>query len=116
MAETGAATQLETPAQNLDLNGASAPRLLVLELPGFDSPSLRTSVDNNPQGEGAIGHDALWGPRHFDLVALMDVASAADRATLDDQIKAAVESIRKADGRYHFTPSGKAARFITVRL
>jgi hypothetical protein len=116
MAETSAANSLVTPAGTLTLNGASRPRLLVTGLPGFDSPQLRVTVDNMPQGSGAIGHNAPWAARHFDLVALMDVDSAADRATLDDDLKAAIETIRDADGRYYFTPSGKAQRFCTVRL
>lgn len=115
MAFTSGINELQTPAVNIAFNGSTLPRLLVTGLTGFDSATLRASVENAPQRPGGIVHRALFGPRYPGLSTLLHGATPEDVATFEDEIKQACASILAADGRLLFTPPGKPQRFMTVR-
>lgn len=90
--------------------------LMVDEVSGLDAATLRAPVDNRPQRDGLIVHPFYDGGRVFMVTGRVLPTSLANGIIMHDRIRALTNSIKRADGRFTFTPTGQATRFLTVRL
>lgn len=111
--------RLITPGGTISFNTGSGDEYVLdpLRCSG-DMPTQRLVVDPRPRTGGAILHGGLAGEWPFVLAGTMHcrTGTAAARNTMEANLKAALESIRAADGTLEQTPSGGSARTVTVRL
>lgn len=116
--EWSAPFTLTTPGPDISFNTGSGDEYILdpAECEG-DAPSLRATVDDAPQTDGAIVHDAFAGAWYLTLVGTMNctTGTAAARNTMEANLKSAVAALWRADGTLSQTPSGAGARSITVR-
>lgn len=99
------------------------------ELGGLDFPTLRTTQDPVPQGDGGIIYDSWLGPRFPILRGVIkpdettEAAFEAQRAQMQADLAAALLSIVRADGALVWAPRGvvgspdpeEVTRQLTVR-
>lgn len=85
-------------------------------LDGFDGAELRTSTDDRPQRDGLIIHPTYDGARVWAITGRIIPTSIAAGNVMQDNLRAVCRSMRRADGRYTFTPTGQSTRFLSVRL
>lgn len=108
---------LDTPLGTLSFNPDPNPGLYLTDLAGLDGASMRSSVDNLPQRDGAFVYDSLRGPRYPVLSGEIRVLDTlANRLTAMEQLTQYTDSIRKTDGTLRWTPTGLTERGCAVRL
>lgn len=124
MAEWTCAHSLVTPAGTITFNAASGDAYQhdPLQCSGLDGAPLRVEQDPASLTDGGLLHTTLKGARHITLGGMLvirsvsaEAAMATARTTLEDSLSAALDSIANANGVYSWTPTGKAARSLTVR-
>lgn len=89
---------------------------------GLDGAPIRAPIDNAPQVDGGLVHDFYLGPRHVTMEGVILVQSVSIggpcltvRNTLEEALRAALQSITRADGTLAWTPTGGSGRSLTVR-
>lgn len=87
---------------------------------GVDQAPIRATIDPLPMGDGGVIHPFLLGPRHITvegvvLPAATNPTQAAACNELMDELIAALDAIVRADGTFTWSPTGVAARSLTVR-
>lgn len=89
---------------------------------GLDGAALRAQVDNAPQAHGGLVHTFWKGPRHVVMDGAIVIQSVpwggdclVERNDMEENLRVSLESIIQADGTLAWTPSGQAARSLTVR-
>jgi hypothetical protein len=119
MAEYSATFTLTTPGPDITFNDGSGDDYFLdpQQCDGLDMAPVRSTVDDRPQTAGGIVHDAFLGARIVILagVILNTTGTAANRNTMEDNLRSALEAILTADGTLAWTPSGASARSLTVR-
>lgn len=121
MAETGIPQRLicpngDTLVFNDWANEVTNGLLMVYDIEGLDGPVLRVTTDDRPQRHGVILHPTLSGARLPIITGRIVPTTLAQGVVLQDRIRAAADSLLQADGRYCWTPTGQAERFLTVRM
>jgi hypothetical protein len=119
MAEFGVTYTLTTPAGTLTFNPTPSNQdgYYLSDVQGLDGGNVRTAVSDLPQRDGAYVFDSQLGPMFPTLTGFMRCSTLSARTTLMDNLKAALNTIRFADGTLSWTASGDgAARSVTVRL
>lgn len=115
---------LTTPARTITLNAASGDTYLVdpTQSSGLDMAPVRANVEDRPQTDGGLVHDAFLGAREITLSGVLYIVSATTEAgavtarnTLADNLEAALFSILRADGTLQYTPTGGSSQTLTVR-
>lgn len=123
MATYGSSATLTTPWGTITFNASSGDTYAndPQTCSGLDMAPVRSTVDDKPQTDGGIVHDAFLGARHVTLGGTLVVRSSATEAgtisaryTLEANLTAALKSILRANGTYAWTDGG-ATRTITVR-
>lgn len=126
MADLAAVYTLTTPGGTVIFNDGDLNTLddlyWITEIQGLDGVVIRAPVDNAPQAHGGILHDFWKGPRHFTMQGVILVQSVPlggacldVRNTMEEALRVALESTLQADGTLAWTPTGEAARTLTVR-
>lgn len=110
---------LATPAGTTDFNpsGADDGFFLTSDTSGLDDGEVRASVDDAPQTDGLLVHDALGGGMRPTLVAQYKISTGtiADRDAAFRALTLQLRSIRRADGTLtHHLPDG-SSEALTVR-
>lgn len=117
--EYTAPATLTTPGTDITFNAASGDTYALdpERCAGLDQAPLRTPMDDNPQAAGAILHDFLRAGRPVTLGGhlINATGTASARNTLEANLVSALEAIEQADGTFVITPSGMAAKTLTVR-
>lgn len=87
----------------------------VFDSSGFDGPSVRTSMDDIPQGHGAVLGSFYHGARSFtlDVVLALAATSALSFARRDKLYRAF--NAMAADGTIVYTETGGSARLLSFR-
>lgn len=116
MAELSANHVLTTPGPDISFN-TGTDNYFITGIDGLDQAPIRAPVDDSPQTDGGIVHDFFYGARYFTVegVLLPGDGTAATSNTMQANLLAALESILRANGTWAWTPSGQAARSLTVR-
>lgn len=122
--EYSAVYTLTDGTHTVTLNAASGDTFLVDPTlsTGLDMPPVRANVDNKPQTDGGIVHNAFLGPRHITFTGMLYIRSAstdagvvAARNTLETSLETVLRGILRADGTLSYTPTGGSAVSLTVR-
>lgn len=116
MAEFSAVHTLTTPGVDITFNSGTDV-YYITGITGLDGAPIRAPIDDSPQTDGGIIHDFFYGPRHFTIEGLLlpDGLSVATRNTMEANLLSALDAILRADGTWAWTPTGQAARSLTVR-
>ncbi len=119
MAEYSVAFTLTTPSSTVTFNAGSGDEYFLDpdQCAGLDMAPVRASVDDMPGASGGLVHTALKGARHvtFSGWLVNRTGTPAARNTMENTLRAALESIMAANGTLAWTPSGGSARSLTVR-
>lgn len=94
----------------------------VTEIQGLDGPSIRAQIDDAPQAHGGLVHNFWKGARHVTMEGVILIQSVGlgaacltERNTFENNLRVALESTLQADGTLSWTPTGGAARSLTIR-
>lgn len=124
MEEYSAPATLDTPGGTVTFNDATGDTLQhdPTQCDGLGMVDLRSSVDDASQTDGGLVHPAFSTARRPTLGGVVRIRSGGDdadyaeaRNTLMADLIAALESIRRADGTYTWTPTGGSLLTVTVR-
>jgi hypothetical protein len=122
MSEYGITYTLTTPVLTLTINPtpSNTDGLYLSDLQGLDGGDVRQTIVPYPQRDGALVFDAQLNALFPTLTGFIRASTLAARTTLMDNLKGALDSIRRADGTLSWNASGEAGgsnlRSITVRL
>ncbi|HWE83052.1 MAG TPA: hypothetical protein VG265_15475 [Gaiellaceae bacterium] len=117
MAEIGVAQEIDTAAGNVVFNTGDPGELRVTSITGLEGTSnTRSPVDKVPQADGMYPHRFFRDARYpiINGVVMPTTSISGRQAAIDDML-GKLDSIWQADGRYLWTPSNAAQRFIVVR-
>lgn len=89
--------------------------VLLLEVAGFDSPNVRTNIDDIPEGDGAIAGDSFYGSRPVTLRGQIVNVDAATRNLLLTDLQRAFRGLR-TNCTLKASPSGMPAMQISGRV
>jgi hypothetical protein len=116
VSEINAPATLTTPGGVILFNDYSGSAYYhFTDVQGLDQAPLRISRDKKPQAPGAIVHKTLQDARTPTFAGTVVATSVAQRNTMTQALITALESIENADGTYVWTPTGLAAKTLTVR-
>ena len=119
MAEYSTTFTLTTPGGVVTFNAGSGDEYLLdpAQCQGLDGATLRTPIDDKPQTDGGIVFPFYKTARHIILAGTLvnRTGTIAARNTMENTINTALNSILAADGTLGWTPSGGAAKTLTVR-
>lgn len=126
MADLSCVYELSTPSGSIFFNNGDLRTnddlYWISEIEGLDGPTIRAQVDNAPQAHGGIVHTFWKGPRQVTMQGAIVVQSVpfgaaclTVRNSMEDDLRAALESILQADGLLIWTPEGQSQRTLTVR-
>lgn len=94
----------------------------ITNIQGLDGAPIRAPIDNVPLGDGGLVHDFWLGPRHITMEGIILVQSVSIggpcltvRNSMEEALRAALESLLRANGTLAWTPVGQGARSLTVR-
>lgn len=97
----------------------------IQNIQGLDGNTLRIPLDSVPFGDGGILHDSWKTARHIVIEGVLITESVGfpgggdacvqRQNEMEEDMLDAVESIIQANGTLAWTPSGLAARSLTVR-
>lgn len=94
----------------------------IATIAGLDGAPIRAQVDNAPQAHGGIVHTFWKGARHITMEGSILIQSVPwggsclnERNHMEEVLRAALESTLQANGTLSWTPTGQAARSLTVR-
>lgn len=122
MATYGSAATLTTPWGTITFNASSGDTYKndPSSCSGLDMAPVRSSIDDKPQTSGGIVHPAFLGARHVTLGGQLIIRSSSTeagyltaRATLEQNLIAALTSILNTTGTYAWNEGG-TTRTITV--
>lgn len=117
MAEIGISYTLTTPAGDLSFNTYSAGGYLRLsDVAGLDAAAVRSSIDSVPQRDGALVNDSFLGAVTPVIEGHIIAPDLATRRNFEDDLRAKLRSLLRADGILKWNPSGTTGRQRTVRL
>ena len=100
----------------MGLNLGTGNGYLLQRVGGNVYPMIRNPVDNRPQKHGGIVHPFWKGAKAVEFEGLVVATTPANRQTLDDHMKGALDVLLGEDGTYSWTPPSAAQRQHTVRL
>lgn len=122
MADIAATYTLTTPGGTIVFNNGALDQYYFTEIDGLDGVTLRTPIDPVPFGDGGIVHDFWEGPRHMTFEGVLLIQSVriqnsilTIRNSMEEDLRVALASIKRADGTIAWTPLGEGARSLTVR-
>lgn len=122
MADVAVQYTLSTSGGNITFNDGTDDQFYITEIQGLGTPSIRTPIDNAPQAHGGLVHNFWKGPRHIIVEGIFLITSVpqgtqcqAIRNDMEEELRAALDSIYQADGTLTWTPVGQAARSLSVR-
>lgn len=122
MADIAVPYTLETPAGTIDFNDGSADQFYIGEIQGLGTAPIRTPVDNAPQAHGGLVHNFWKAARNITIEGVFLITSVpqgtqcqAIRNAMEEDLRAALESILQTDGTLTWTPVGLAERELSVR-
>lgn len=121
MAEYNASdAQLVTPWGTIAFNGSGSPAYVhdASLCSGLDMAPIRATIDDKPVSDGGIWHRFFLAAREITLGGNLIFGAFTERNTLQDNLLAALESIRQdpaVTGTYQWTPTGKTLHSVTVR-
>jgi hypothetical protein len=126
MADLATTYTLTTPGPDITFNsgtlGDGTDKYWIQAIDGLDGPSVRAPVDPVPFGDGSLIHTFFKHGRRpiFDGVLIIETvpfgaACQAALNVLEDNLRQALESIIAANGTLAWTPTGLAARSLSVR-
>ena len=126
MADESVTYTLTTPGGTIVFNNGDLRTLddvyWIQNIGGLDGGTIRAPVDNAPQAHGGIIHNFWKGPRHITIEGVIFVQSVplggaclTIRNDMEEDLRAALESLLQADGTLAWTPTGLSARSLTVR-
>jgi hypothetical protein len=94
-------------------DGASGITLEAID--GLEAPSVRSSVEEIPEADGAIAADAYYGEKHGTLRGRLYAATAAARNPVARDMQRALRGLR-GDITLQCSPSGLAAMQLKARV
>jgi hypothetical protein len=122
MADIAVVYTLTTPGGTITFNDGGADQFYITEIQGLGSAPIRTPIDNAPQAHGGLVHDFWKAARNIVVEGVFLITSVpqgtqcqALRNDMEEDLRAALESILQADGTLAWTPTGLTARSLTVR-
>ncbi len=126
MADLNTIYTLATPGGTVTFNNGDlfdgTDKFWIQEISGLDGIDVRAPVDNVPFGHGGILH-AFWrAPRQLSLDGVLLVESVPSSSsscpallnTMEEALRAAVDSLITASGTLSWTPAGQSAKSLTV--
>jgi len=126
VADLAAIYTLTTPGGTIIFNNGDLHTLddlyWITNIDGLDGAPIRATIDNAPQAHGGLVHNAWKGPRHINMEGVILVQSVPIggaclevRNDMEEDLRAALESLLQADGTLAWTPDGQSARSLTIR-
>lgn len=89
--------------------------LILTDVSGFDSPNIRTNVQDLPEADGAVAGNSYLGQRPITLTGVIAASDAASRNALIINLQRALRGLR-ADATLQASPSGLPAMQATGRV
>lgn len=126
MADEAAVYTLTAPGGTIVFNNGDLHTLddvyWIQDIQGLDGAPIRAPIDNAPQAHGGILHNFWKGPRHVTINGVILVQSIplggaclSIRNDMEEDLRAALDSLLQADGTLAWTPTAMSARSLTVR-
>jgi hypothetical protein len=122
MADVAVQYTLSTGGGTVNFNDGSADQFYITEIQGLGTPQIRTPIDNAPQAHGGLVHNFWKGPRHIIVEGIFLITSVPlgrvcqeIRNDMEEDLRAALDSIYQTDGTFTWTPVGHAQRSLSVR-